>query len=216
VTPDAAGSALHEQRLARRQSGAVEDVAPHGEEGLGQRGRLEFREALGDRQTLSGGSDAELGIAAPVHQGTDPIANREAGIARITANDRAGDFEAGQIGSVLWNGVEAEPLQDVRAVHTCRRHANDDLARLGRRVRALARDKDLGASRVDDFNGAHACSFLADGIEDVGRQIRWTTWKTYPAPADDGQDRYRYRANGCDPDRGPSAGAEPTNRGFSC
>ena len=57
---DAAGAALDQQGLARLQAAAVEHVAPHGEEGLRQRGRLDVAQALGHRQALAHRRHAQL------------------------------------------------------------------------------------------------------------------------------------------------------------
>jgi hypothetical protein len=89
---------VDEQRLARLEPGAVEDVRPDGEERLRQARRLDVAQLGRARQALADRRDAELGIAAAGDERADARADREAGgreRVAITVDDRSRDFEAG-------------------------------------------------------------------------------------------------------------------------
>jgi hypothetical protein len=70
---------VDEQRLARLQAAAVEDVRPDGEAGFGQARGLDVAEPGRARQALADGRDAVLGIAAAGDQRAGARADREAG-----------------------------------------------------------------------------------------------------------------------------------------
>jgi hypothetical protein len=66
---------MNEQAFSFLEASAVEDVAPHREESLGQGRRLDGAEPVRHRQALGGRSGAKLGIAAPGHQRADLVAD---------------------------------------------------------------------------------------------------------------------------------------------
>src|SRR4026209_137265 len=75
---DAAGAAVDEDRLARLQFAALEDVGPDGEERLGDARRLDRLEALRDRQALLVWNGGTGRVAATREERADPIADRPA------------------------------------------------------------------------------------------------------------------------------------------
>src|SRR5260221_10740416 len=60
---DAGRAALHEEGFAGLDPGAIEDIAPDGEEGFGERGRLDRGHAFRDRQALRSGGGEVFGVA---------------------------------------------------------------------------------------------------------------------------------------------------------
>ena len=72
---DAAGTAVHEDRLARREPAALEHVRPHGEKRLGDRRGVDQVDSTRHGQALRSRGGAILGVAAARHQGADAIAD---------------------------------------------------------------------------------------------------------------------------------------------
>src|SRR5207253_2494584 len=91
---DAARPAVHEKALSGGEPAAIEDVGPHREEGFGQTGGIDERNALRHRQALRRRRDAIFGIAAAGNQRADRIALMPSGHLRAERGDGSGDFEA--------------------------------------------------------------------------------------------------------------------------
>lgn len=161
---DATGAALHQQRLALAmralpQLAAVEHVGPHREIVLGQRRRLDVGQPRRHRQHLAKRRRAKLGVAAALHQRTDPIARAQAipvvGVREIAADDFAGHFQARDIGSARRHRIVAGPLEHIGPVHPGSAHADQHLAGLRLRHRPLGRFQDVGTAVLRDFNRSH-------------------------------------------------------------
>ena len=159
----AAAAPLHQQGLACLQAGAVEDIAPHGEEGLGQRGRLDVGQASGNRQALRHRGHAIFGIAATSHQRADAIAHSEAGRGqgrRVTRLDDARDLQPRQVRGTGRRCVMPLALQHIGAIDTAGRHADEQLAHPRQRHWALAQTQHLRRTKGRDFYRLH-CQFTA-------------------------------------------------------
>ncbi len=72
---DAAGAALHEQRLVVFQRAALEHIHPDREERFRQAGGLLQRKAPGNRQTLHCGRGDILGVTAAGYQRANFVAD---------------------------------------------------------------------------------------------------------------------------------------------
>jgi hypothetical protein len=163
------------QGLARLQAAAVEHVAPHGEEGLGQRGRLDVAQALGHRQALAHRRHAQLGITATGHQRADAVADLEAGRRHrlgIAGHDLAGHFQAGNVGRARRHRVVAGALQHVGPVHAAGLDADQHLAGtrggLGARAQRATPRRAVGG----DFDGFHGVAYAVPSFDAVGASKR--------------------------------------------
>ena len=155
---NAAGAALHQQGLAGGELGAVEDVAPDGEEGLGQRSRLDVGQAQRSRQALTHRRHAVLRVAAASDQRADAVAHPKArGGQRlgIASDDLARDFQAGNVRRARGHRVVAGALKHIGAVDAAGRHADQQFARAGHRLFALGQAQHLGGAGLADFYDLH-------------------------------------------------------------
>ena len=103
---NAAAAPLNQQDLPGLQARTVKNIAPHGEEGLGQRGRLDVAQALRHWQALRHRGYAILRIAAARHKRahaiTTPQARLRQGIVIAFVND-AGHFQSRHVrGTRRW------------------------------------------------------------------------------------------------------------------
>ncbi len=115
---------------------ALEDVGPDGEEGLGNAGRLDHREALRDRQGIRLVRRRSIRHSRRRDQRADPRRRLvKAGDARPGRHDLAGDLEARDVGRAGRRRIAALPLQHVGPVDAGRVDLDQDLA------------ADLGAAR---------------------------------------------------------------------
>ena len=95
---DAGRAAMHEQRLARLQAAALEDVGPDGEEGLGERRRLDHGEAGRDGQGVGLVRPRSIRHSrrrARARRRASPSLKRVAPCA--ARHDLAGDLQAGDV-----------------------------------------------------------------------------------------------------------------------
>ncbi len=152
---DAGASAMHEEALALLQMPAVEHIGPDGEECFRDRGGLDHREALRDRQRIRRVHLAELRITPARNERADFVADAETRRALAKRGDLAGDLEAWQVGSAGRRRIMALPLQHVRAVDARRRHADENLAGAGRRHRPGLGDQRLRAAGLRDRHRRH-------------------------------------------------------------
>src|SRR4029077_11020974 len=107
---DAGASAMHEQSLALLQMPAVEHIGPDGEECFRDRGGLDHREALRDRQRIRRVRLAELRITPARNERAGLVADAETRSALAESGDLAGDLEARQVRSTGRRRVMALPL----------------------------------------------------------------------------------------------------------
>src|SRR6266581_283755 len=152
---DAGGSSLHEEGLAGLQPGAVEDVAPHGEEGLGQRRGFERRHALRNRQALRSRRRAVFGVAAALHERGHRVADAPFLHAFAERGDAAGELQTRDVGGARRHRIVAGALHRVGAVDAGGRDADQDFAALRLGNRARADFQHLGPARPGDLDRAH-------------------------------------------------------------
>ncbi len=172
---------MHEQRLAGLEAAAVEDIGPDGEEGFGDRGRLDHREAGGNRQRVAVVRHAILRIAAAGHESEDRVANREARRIRAERDDLARDFEPENVGRALRRRISALPLQNIGTIDAGRGDRNENLAFPRRRPRYLRDAQHFGAARALGDDGVHL-------VGQVGHETPRESWLTV-APSSGGAAR---------------------------
>jgi hypothetical protein len=126
---------------------AIEQIAPHREEGLRQAGRVDQGETPRHRQALRRRGDAIFGIAAAGDERADLVALMPFGDALAEPRDRAGDFEAEDRRSARRRRVIAGALQDIRPVDPGGGDADQHLAGGGTRHRAGGERQRLGSAR---------------------------------------------------------------------
>ncbi len=124
---DSARSSLYQQRFLTFQSGPLEHVDPHREEGLGKSRSLDERIAARDRQALRRGRGDILGVAAAGHQRADPIAGFPFIHACAGGDDGAGHLEPWYVGCAGRWRVAALALQDVGSVDAGRGDLDQNL-----------------------------------------------------------------------------------------
>jgi hypothetical protein len=151
---DARGAAMDEEGLAALQPPALEDVGPDGEEGFGNDGGLDHREALRRGQALTGRRDAIFRVAAAGDEGAEAVAGLplHAGADR---DDAACDLQPGNVGDAGRGVVAPHSLQHVRPVHPGRVDLDKHLAGAGRGGRALRGFQRLRPAGRGDLDGVH-------------------------------------------------------------
>ena len=146
---------MDEEGLALPEPSALEDVGPDREEGLGDAGGLDHREALGHRQALPLRRGAVLGIAAAGDERADAVAALPALHVIADRDDRAGDLEPRYVRRAGRRLIHAPPLQHVGPVHPGGRDLDEHLVRPDLRHVALRRLEDAGLARRGDLDGGH-------------------------------------------------------------
>ena len=106
---------MDQDRLPGGEAPALEHIRPDGEECLGQRRRIDQVEPARDRQSLRRGDICIFGIAATGDQCTQPVTDPPLPDAGATDDDRAGDFETGNIWRPGRRRIVPLALQHVRA-----------------------------------------------------------------------------------------------------
>ena len=152
---DAAGTAVEERGLPRRETPAIEDVRPHREERLGKRRRGGQVHSAWNRQALHGWCDTARGVATTADQGTDEIAGVPAGDLVAQCDDLTRHFQAWQVTRPRRRRVQPLPLHDVRAVDARRGDANQDFSPARRRIRTFDRSQDIRCARRADLDRNH-------------------------------------------------------------
>ena len=104
---------MDEKALAGGEPAAIEDVAPHREEGFGKRRGLDRRHSFGDRQALRSGRGAVLGVAAALHQCRDLVARVPVAHAFAEGDDAARELQARNVGGARRHGIVAGALHGV-------------------------------------------------------------------------------------------------------
>ena len=153
--PDAARSAVHEQRFARLQPAAIDDVGPDRGVGLRQRGRVDQGNARRQRQALRRRRHAVLGVPAAGEQRADLVAHRRIGHALPDRRDGSGHFQPRDVGSAGGRRVVALALHRVGPIDPGRRHLDQHLARTGSRHRPGRDPQRLGRTGLRDVDDAH-------------------------------------------------------------
>lgn len=152
---DAAGAAVHEQRLAGTEVGDHEDVRPHRAGHLWQRRGPYEIDPLGHGQQLSGRYGDLLGVSAAREQGTHLVADGPAGDTGAERGDPAGALQAGVGRGARRRVVEALPLEDVRTVDGTGHHLDQYLALAGYGIGDLVPDQRLGTTRFGNRDRMH-------------------------------------------------------------
>ena len=142
---DAAGAAVHQEALAGREVSELEDVGPHGEEGLGDAGGFLHGEAARHRQALYAGRQAVLGVAAAGDERADAVALAPAGVRR-RGGDGARDFQSEDGRRSRRRRILAGALQEVGTVDAGGLDADQDFAGARHWRRALGEVEDFGRS----------------------------------------------------------------------
>ena len=127
---DSAADGVDQHPLPRLQAAAGDQRVPGGEKGLGNGGRLDERERLGNGQHFVLVDDDRFGVGAAADQAHDPVARTPAGGARPQRLDFAGVLEAGNVGGPAGRRrIVAAALMDVGAVEPGGADPDPDLAR---------------------------------------------------------------------------------------
>ena len=157
---DPARAAVHQHPFPGLQAAVLEEVRPHREERLGDRGGVDGVEAARDRQALGARHGGVLGVAAAGNERRDAVARRErraVGPRRLRAgrHDGAGQLETRDVGGSGRRRVLAHPLHHVRPVDAGRRDFDEHLARARNGHGPLGHSENIWASRPGDFDDAH-------------------------------------------------------------
>src|SRR6266513_456725 len=152
---DSARSALHEKRFTGPQTRAIEHVAPHGEEGLGQGGGFDGGHALRDRQALRSGRRAVLGVAAALDERGHPIADAPSRDAFADRRDATRELQPRNVGRARRHRIVAGALHGIGAVDAGGGDRDEELARLRLRNGARADSEHLRSSRLGDLDREH-------------------------------------------------------------
>src|SRR5882762_3922488 len=153
--PDSGGPSLHEEGLAGLDPGAIEDVAPHCEEGFGERGGLDRGHAFRDRQALWSGRGAVLGVAAALNERGHRVADAPSRDAFADDFDGARELQARNVGSAWRHRIVAGALHGVGAIDAGADDLDEDFALLRPRDGARADSQHLRSSRLGDLDRAH-------------------------------------------------------------
>ena len=153
--PDARGSAMDEESLARLERGAIKDVRPDREECFGDRGGFRHRQPAWDRQCVARVGDAILRIATARHQGTNLIANLPACDLVPDRLDLAGDFQPRNVWRARRRWIIAGALHAVRPVDACSVNLDQDLSRLRFRLCTVLGNQNFRSARFGDGDRAH-------------------------------------------------------------
>lgn len=124
---DAAGAPVHEEVHAFPDVVAVKDVAPDGEEGFRQTGRVGHRNALGDGQAMIRVDGHVLRVAAAVGQRADLVAFLPPDDVAAGGHDGPRNLQAEQVGRALGRGIVAAPLHEVGSVDAGAAHLDENL-----------------------------------------------------------------------------------------
>ena len=147
---------MHEQRLARLQRAALEDVGPDGEEGFRDRRGFDRRKAGGNRQGVAFVGEAIFGVAAAGNERRDPRAERVTRRARPERGHLAGDLQAENVRCAGRRRIDALALEDVGPVDARRLDLDEDFARARDRARPGLKLENLrpaGSGREDRAHG---------------------------------------------------------------
>src|SRR5882762_686583 len=128
--PDSGGPSLHEEGLAGLDPGAIEDVAPHREEGFGERGGLDRGHAFRDGQALRSGRGAVLGVAAALNERGHRVADAPSRDAFADGFDGARELQARNVGSAWRHRIVAGALHGVGAIDAGADDLDEDFALL--------------------------------------------------------------------------------------
>ena len=151
---DAAGTAMHEEKLALLQGRHLKDVCPHRKEGFGNATSLYHGVAAWERQAVRGGYAAVFGVAATGDEGAHGIADIEGCIVCRGRHD-AGDFEAQNRRGTVRRGILALALQYVGPVDSRRFNLNDDFMRAWCRSGHRAKLEYFRPARTEEVDEAH-------------------------------------------------------------
>ena len=114
---DPAGPAMHQHGVALGRIGALEQIGPHGEQGFGNRRRLDHRQAVRHRQALARIDRDIFGIAAARQQCADRLAQLLVADILADRDDRAGNLQPRNRRRARRRRIAALTLQHVRPVH---------------------------------------------------------------------------------------------------
>jgi uncharacterized small protein (DUF1192 family) len=168
---DPARPAMDEDHVALGREGALEQVGPDGEEGFGDRRRLDHAERLRDGQALAGRGEAIFGIAPA----GDERAHRLAEERRIDALPQRGHgsgyLQTGNRGRAGRGRIEALALHHIRPVHARRGDPDQQLARAGVRHRPLDGHEHLGTAGLGRIDRLHHLSKLNHRQTPIYREL---------------------------------------------
>jgi hypothetical protein len=98
---------------------------------------------------------AVLGVSTPGNERTNEIADIPVMNIGPDLLDRSRHLETRDIGRPGWWWIAALPLHDIRTVHACGGHLDEDVAGANRWTRTLHRRQDLGFARLSNLNRDH-------------------------------------------------------------
>jgi hypothetical protein len=167
--PDAPGTALHQQHLARDQASGVHHVRPRCEQGLRQPGGVHQVDLARDGQQQTGRHRDRRGVPAAGEQRRDARAQRPGlgvGAGAVTCDD-TGDLEARPGRGAGRRRVLPLTLEQVRAVHPGGRDPHQYLARTRDRVGSLDHPELLGTTGDLDLDHLHRASLRTVSSQDT-------------------------------------------------
>ena len=134
VRADAAGAAVDEQCLARREVCCQDQVGPHRAGHLGQPGRVEQADPGRNRHDLPGRNGDVFGVAAARQQSADFLPELPLRASFAHRRHRAGDLHAEDLAGARRRWVAAGGLQQIGAVEAGCGDLDQDFARIRRDV----------------------------------------------------------------------------------
>jgi hypothetical protein len=155
---DAAGAAMHQQRLRWLQAGQHEHVGPDRAHHLGQRGGGTQIDAGRHRQDLTGGDAHPLGVPAPGQQRDDFVADLPAGDVGANVRDAPGALESEHVARPRRRDVLPFALQQVGPVDRRGHDLDDHVAVPGDRLGNLADPQDVDVAGPVAHDSAHRFS----------------------------------------------------------
>ena len=160
---DAAGRAVHEQHVARRERRLTADGIVRRDEGLGHRGGRGLVEGVGHRGHAAVVHDDAVGQAASADEAEHAIAGLPAQHVRSAGLDRARDLEARHVLRAAGRrGIRAVALREVGRVDARVRDAHEQLLAPGHRIGTLLEPDDLVPAATCEHHCAHVCSLAVD------------------------------------------------------
>src|SRR6516225_3306552 len=113
---DAARAALQQQHLPRLELHSLEDIGPHGGEGLRETACIDKADAYRHRQALHRGGGGVLAVPVTDHQGAHLVADLPLGNPVAGPDHGARAFEARDVRSAGWHWVAPHALKAIGPV----------------------------------------------------------------------------------------------------
>ncbi len=153
---DAAGPAMDEHGVTRLCAAALEQVRPDGEQRLGQRRRLDHRQAIGNDQALRDRCEAIFGVTTARDEATDVRTRHRPNDPLAKRDDFTGDFEPRNRRCSGGRWIHSATLKHIGAIDPGGGDADQHLAHARRRHRQRFGHQDVRIARFADCDNGHS------------------------------------------------------------